>query len=176
MEFNSYEYGKEARIEGKLKVRRNLLLLLYVLFTAGAFGAIFASKIYPLGAIVPIFVWMLVFFTWRYVKIDNKYVIESGTLTFTRKYGNTKPKVITEFRIKTAKLIAPLKDNEHKVKDFAPELEYSAVSSALSEDVYVCLYENADGKRCAFYCEVTNAAIKMLRYYNENTVVTKVSA
>lgn len=175
MEFNSYEYGKEAKIEGKLKVRRNLLLLLYVLFTAGAFGAIFASNILPLGAIVPIFVWMLIFFTWRYVKIDNKYVIESGTLTFTRKYGNSKPRVVTEFRIKSAELIAPLKDSERNVKDFDPELEYSAVSSTSSEDVYVCLYKNADGKRCAFYCEVTNAAIKMLRYYNENTVVVKAS-
>lgn len=175
MEFNSYEYGKEAKIEGKLKARRNMLLLLYVAFTIGAFGVIFANKIYPLGAIVPIFVWMLIFFTWRYVKIDNKYVIESGVLTFTRRYGNTKPRLVTEFRIKTAELIAPLKDSEHKVKDFDPEFTYSAVSSASSEDVYVCLYKNADDKRCALYIEVTNAAIKMLRYYNENTVVVKAS-
>ena len=175
MEFNSFEFARESKIEGPLKVRRNLLLVLYVVFTIASFGAVFASNLLPLGAIVPILVWMLVYATWRYVKIDNKYVIETGVLTYTKKYGSSKPKVITEFKIKSAELIAPLAGSESRIADFAPEKTVNAVSSSSSEDVYIALYTDADGKRCAFCFEVTNAAIKMLRYYNENTIVIKVS-
>ena len=44
MEINSFEYAAEQKIEGKLKQRRNLLLLLYVVFTALLFGVIFYIK------------------------------------------------------------------------------------------------------------------------------------
>lgn len=173
MEINNFEYGAEQKIEGKLKTRRLLLLILYVVFTASLFGIIFAIKMIPLGAVVPIFVWMLIFFTWRYVKIDHKYIIDMGNLTYTKRYGNTKPKVISEFKVKNATLIAPVEESESKVRDYEPEIEYDARPYADCVGAYVALYVNKDGKRCAFYFQATEASLKVLHYYNSECVVKK---
>lgn len=176
MEINNFEYGAEQKIEGKLKTRRLLLLILYAIFTVTLFGIIFAIKMIPLGAVVPIFVWMLIFFTWRYVKIDHKYIIETGNLTYTKRYGNSKPKVISEFRVKNASLIAPYEDSVGKIRDFQPEIEYDARPSVECSGAYVALYTNNDGKRCAFYFQATEAALKVLRYYNTECVVKNLSS
>jgi len=172
MEINNFEYAAEQKIEGKIKIRRNLLLALYVLFTIVLFGIIFWIKMIPLGAVVPIIVWMLVFFTWRYVKIDHKYTIETGNLTYTQKYGSSKPRVITEFRVKEANLIAPLKEYEHKVTDFEPEIIYDGRPSVECSGQYVALYTDKNGKRCAYYFQATAASLKVLHYYNTDCVVT----
>lgn len=171
MEINNFEYGATQRIEGRLKVRKFILLAIYVAFTVITFSVIFAIKMIPLGAVVPIFVWMLVFFTWRYVNIDNKYIIETGNLIFTKKYGSSKPKKIMEFRIKNAEVIAPIRDSSGAIRDFEAETVYNALPYEDCPNGYVALYKDANGKRCAFYFEATEASLKVFRYYNEKCVV-----
>ena len=173
MDFTTYEYGVDKKREGKLKLLANLLIALYIFFVVGTFGVLYWIRLIPVGALIPLFLWMLIFFTWRYVQIDDIYYIESGALTLVRKYGNRKKKTLTEFRIKEAELIAPLADSAGAVRDFAAEREIDARPSTDAVDVYVILYREKDGKRTALYIQATAAALKSLRYYNEKTVVTK---
>ena len=57
-DFNTYEYAATQKSEGKWRVRRMLLLLAYVLYTAAYFVAIFISKLIPLGALIPVTLWI----------------------------------------------------------------------------------------------------------------------
>ena len=156
---------------GKIKKRRTLLIILYVAFTALAFTLVFISHWLPLGAIVPFLVYILILATWRYVQIDNKYYIVQGHLTFTRKYGNSKEKTITDFQLKSAEYIAPIRISAEKIADFAPENVYSGLSCEDStENGYVALYRNDKGERCALYFETFDDAVKVLKYYNGNTL------
>ena len=175
MEINNFEYGAEQKIEGKLKTRKYLLLALYIVFTVALFGIIFWIKMIPLGAVVPIFVWMLIYFTWRYVKIDHKYIIETGVLTYTVRYGNTKPKAIMSFRIKSATMIAPVNESDAAIRDFDAKTVYDARPSNNCTGEYVALFKNEDDERCAFYFQASDASLKVFHYYNpENCVVRKI--
>ncbi len=173
MEHTDYEYSVEQKREGRLKLLTCLLLLGYVAFAVGAFVILYVTRLIPLGAVVPIFLWMLVFFTWRYVQVDNKYVIESGKLTFIRIYGNRTKRVITEFKIKDALTVVPLKENKDRIKEFSPERVYSALPSVGCDDAYAALYHDNKGVRCVFMFQATSQAIKVLHYYNDKTVVTQ---
>lgn len=171
MELNNFEYGAEKKVEGKLKTRKILLIVLYLTFTAVAFTAVIISKLLPTGALVPFALYILYLATWRYVQIDYKYIVETGKLTLTRKYGNSKPVVLTEFRIKEAELIAPLDESEAKIRDFEPEITYDAIPSEACPDKYVALFRDKDAKRCAMLFEASAASLKVLHYYNGNCVV-----
>ena len=174
MEFNTYEYSAQQKPEGKFRVRMILFLALYFLFSATYFVVIYITRVLPLGAILPIFLWMLIFFTWRYVKPDYKYEIVTGTLTFTVRYGNKrKGKVATEFKVSSAHAIIPAADSEPTVKEFAPAKVYSALPSVSAADAYVALYTDKSGNKCAFYFVATEQALKLLRFYNSRTVVVK---
>ena len=114
--------------------------------------------------------YILVLATWRYVQVDYKYIVDTGKLTLTRKYGNSKAVELTSLRIKDAELIAPTKDAREsgKIAEFAPEITYDAVPSISTPDSFVILYKNADGKKCAMYIEVSQASLKALHYYNSS--------
>lgn len=171
MDINNYEYGVDQKIEGSLKTRKTLLLILYFAFTILAFTIVFISHWLPLGAIVPFLLYILILATWRYVQVDNKYYIKQGHLSFARKYGNSKEKVITDFQLKSAEYIAPIRVSAEKISDFAPKKEYSGLSCEASKDTgYVALYTDSKGERCALYFEIFDDTVKVLKYYNPNTI------
>ena len=43
-----------------------------------------------------------------------------------------------------------------------------------SPDCYIMIFTDEDGKKCAYYFEATAKAIKILRFYNRETVVGSV--
>ena len=193
MELNNFEYGAMKKMEGAIKKRRNLLLAIYIVYTAVFFTIIFSTKMIPLGALYAVSMYILYLATWRYVQVDYKYHIEAGTFTLTRKYGNSKAVKVAELKLKEAVLIAPInrpddvasvadksvdkapilppeKANE-KIRDFEPEIIYDARPSEDTKDAYVILYKDADGKRCAIYIEVAQASLKALHYYNSSVEI-----
>ncbi|MBQ8004972.1 MAG: hypothetical protein IJ303_01505 [Clostridia bacterium] len=174
-EFSTYEYVVSQKIEGKWKLKKLGMLLLYFLFIVGWFIFGFWSKMFPLLALMPITLWMLVFFTWRYVKVEYEYSMVSGEVTFSNIYGGRSRKQTISFRIKDCRLIAPLATHEHKIKDYAPEKIFSAVSSSKAADVYFAVFEK-DEKLYAVYFEATAKALKIFKYYNStSTVISNVN-
>ena len=168
MDINNFEYAVMQKTVGKLKTRKTVILASYALFTVLYFTLVFWSKLLPLGAVYPFLIYILVLATYRYVQIDNKYEIHSGTLIFTRKYGNSKPKTLCEFKLRDAELVAPLSQSENEISSLAPQKIFDARSAPDAENAYVALYKDNDGKVCAFYFEVSDEACKVLKYYARN--------
>ncbi len=166
--FNSFEYSAEQKCEGKWVLYKFLLILGYILFAAAYFTVIFITRIIPLGALIPFFLWILVFLTWRYISPDYKYVIEAGTFSFYISYSSKKKNLTpkTRFKISEAHKILPAADAEDAVKEFAPTKTYSGIPSKSATDVYVMLFTDADGARCAVYFVAPSDALRLLKIYN----------
>ena len=111
------EYVVAKKAEGKNLLLRILLITLYVLFAL--FYFLFFTVVLPivmLIALLPLFVWMLVFFTWRYAALEIEYQIHSGTVSFYHIYGGRSRRKMFEYRIKDLITVAPM-DRTHE-KEF----------------------------------------------------------
>ncbi len=172
-DFNTYEYAATQKAEGKWLIYRILLMSLYALYTAGYFVFIFVTRMIPLGALIPVTLWIIIFFTWKYAKPDYKYVIKAGKLNFYLIYGNKKKHLKAEIRISSAEKIAPVSNISSEIAAFAPEIVYSALPNQDAADAYAVLYKNENGKKCVFYFVATAQALKLLHFYNSGTEVTK---
>ena len=181
-EFSTYEFVVSQKIEGKWRLARIGMILLYISFVLGALLAGISLNILPPLALVPVFTWMLVFFTWRYVSVEYEYSITSGELTFSKVFGNRSRRTVLRLSMRQAVRIAPL-ENEQEVaraNAYRPEREFSAISSPKAPDIYFILFEYAAGgkekHRAIFYFEATQRALQICRFYNPSgTLVTKVS-
>lgn len=181
-EFSTYEFVVAQKSEGNWKLARIGMIALYVCFVVGCFLLGISMNVLPPLALVPIFTWMLVFFTWRYVSVEYEYSITSGELTFSKIFGNRSRRTVLKLMLRDAIKIAPL-DNEteaQKASTYLPEREFWAVSSQKAVDVYFILFEYGAGgkekKRAIFYFEATQKALQVCRFYNPSaTVLTKVS-
>lgn len=167
--FNTYEHGAEQKNEGKWRIYRLLLILAYTLFVTAYFLAIYISRIFPLGALIPVFLWILVHFTWRYVKPDYKYTVESGYFTFTKIYASKTKKQVARFLISSAVAIAPKESlkNYEGIKKI-----YSALPEENAENQYTAIYKNERGEVSAVHFIATKECLKLMRFYNSKTVVT----
>ena len=172
-DFNTYEYGAEQKAEKKWMLIRLMAILGYVLFAAAYFVVLYVIRLIPLFAVTPIFLWILIHFTWRYTKPDYRYYIEKGTFTFYVCYGKKTKHKKTEFLISSAKAIAPSDTLKDAIKEFDPEHVYSAVPSLKSTDVYSAFYTDGSGKRCVIHFIATERCLRLLRVYNSATVVVK---
>ena len=172
-DFNTCEYGAEQKSEGRWRLFRTLMLSAYALYTLAYFVIIYITRIFPLGALIPITLWIIIYFTWRYTKPDYRYLIEKGTMTFFVMFGKKKKIKKTEIKVSSAEAIAPADALKEKISEFAPQKTYSAIPSVSACDVYAALYTDAEGKRCVFYFVATSQALKLLHFYNSKTVVVK---
>lgn len=182
-EFSTYEFVVSQKIEGNWRVARIGMIALYVCFVLGCLLAGISLNVLPPLALVPVLTWILVFCTWRYVAVDYEYSITSGELTFSKIFGNRSRRTALKLTLRDAVRIAPLEnaDEAAKATAYAPEREFSAVSSMSAPDVYFILFEYATngGKekhRAIFYFEATQKALQICRFYNPSaTLVAKVS-
>ena len=181
-EFSTYEFVVRQKITGKWVLYRIGLVFFYIAVVLGWFLFGFNTRIFwPLLAFVPISVWLLVFVTWRYVSVEYEYSITSGTLTFSKIFGNRSRRRVLEIRLRDAVRIAPLENAEEAAKATAwhPEREFSAISSLRAPDVYFITFElgepgSKDRRRAIFYFEATAKALQVCRFYNPSgTVMTK---
>lgn len=182
-DFNTYEFVVEQAKDGKWRLARLGMIALYVLLTIAWFVVGFTTGLVPLLALVPVTLWIIVFFTWRYVSVEYEYSIMSGELTFSKIYGGRSRRTQMTMKLRDASLIAPLDGDVYSAKATAyrPEKEFFAISSLKAPDIYFMLFElenpkNGKKSRAIFYFEATAGALKTCRFYNQSaTVVTKVS-
>ena len=171
--FNTYEYTVDKKCEGVLRTNKFLLLAAYAVFFGGLCAVVFGIPLLPLGALIPLFMWMLIFFTWRYVKVSYSYSVEAGALKLVRIYGNRTKRSLAELRLKDCALIAPLATNLDNLAAFAPSCVYDATPSRESSDQYLLLATDKSGKKIAVKLQATAEALKTFKYYNQNTVMSK---
>lgn len=172
MELSDHEYTVAQKHEGKWKMLRILMILGYVLFAGLYFLGAYLSRFIPIVAILPLFLWILVYFTFRYVNPEYKYTITAGHLHFYKIFGKKSREVI-KIKLCDALYIMPLEDALDKIKEVDPKKTYSALPSIHSTDSYIILYKDEEGTPSAFMFKVTSDGLKSLRFYNKNTVMSQ---
>ena len=106
--FAEYVYRKKA--EGKLRLKKTLLLIGYFAFILVYFLVCYISRVIPLFAVAPLFLWMLVYFTWHRVNPECYAELTAGKLTmgYTKraKNGRTREAVLV-ITLQEARYVMP---------------------------------------------------------------------
>lgn len=172
----SCEYTVLQKTEGKWRAFRILLVSAYILFALGYFLLCVIIRFYPLACFTPLFTWMVIFFTWRYVSVAYRYEIVSGDWIFTRVMSDRFYKKMFALKIKDAIRIAPYHDRteQSRIEAYRAEKTLWAASSMHSPDLYFALFEDTKGKRTVLYFEATKRALQLFCLYNKNTVISRV--
>lgn len=169
MEANSFTYAVDRHAEGRYRLRRIFLITLYVLFVLVSFVVIYITRIPQVFALCPLFLFILVFYTWRYCQVTNEYVIEVGEISFTRIYGNRKRRPFLCLPIRSLARIAPQKDfalnRYRRVYDFR--------RTVTSPDNYAAEFVNERDERCLVLFEGTKKALRLFRLYNAAATTVK---
>lgn len=161
------EYTVKRLHDKTLKRKKLLLVLIYIAFAA-AFCTVFLVlvKMPPVIAALPLFLWILCFFTWKYTNIEYTYVTCKGELYIYRVNGYGKAKEVFRRRIADAEIIAPAggEYGEKENGNFAQVLDYS--SCMHSENLYFAVY--GDTK---VYFNVSGVLLNAMKYYSSKNVV-----
>ncbi len=160
---NTAEYAYEKRAEGTLRLKKILLICLYVAFFGGFFAFCVGTRIVPLFAVAPIFLWMLVFFTWPLVKFDIFYTFEHGELKFCKVYTSLrgrKKKMLVCVKVSSATRIAPYHDESLNAS-------VCNLASSISSDHRVVLeYRDDKDISHAIIFDTTERIAKLLCSFN----------
>ncbi len=165
---NYFEYCVDAKPEGTLKVKRILLIVLYILFPVLLLGVLCMLRLYVLGCFLVLLTAMLCFFTWRFVQIEYEYRVVKGEMTFSKIYGRKSRREFLSVRIQDMSLLAPYTD-DFKIRADSVKNKYFAVSTMKSPDIYVGIFKDAKTKEesCIFF-EATAKFVKLAKFYNSN--------
>ncbi len=170
-DFNYFEYSVEAKSEGKLKLKKLIMLTSYILVPAVFLTVVIWTGLIPLGFFTALIAVAYPFFTWRYVKPEYEYTIAKGEMTFSRVYGGKSRKDFLKVRIQDMSLIAPYND-EYKARSDEVNEKYYCVSSMSSPDVYFGLFKNEKTKKTsAVFFEATAKMVKLAKFYNGSATV-----
>ncbi len=171
-DFQNYEFSVEQKVEGKWRIYRILAAIGYIVFALSFFFvAVRVRLLLPFVALVPIFVWMLVFFTWRFTRPEYELATVSNTLRFTIVYGNRTRRPQFEVEFRKMHKIAPYDERgEADVKRFAPDRVYCAASSMQAPNLYYAIWEE-DKRHYVLYFEPTDHLLKICKYYNSAATV-----
>lgn len=172
MNFNEeFEYTVKKKSEGAYKRKRIFMVLFYIAFGLIFFFGLAAAHLYQLMAFIVLVEWMVIFFTWRYVSIEYRYLMSSGKITFFDIYGERKKTAIIEATIKDFIQIAPANDKflsefsgiKLKIYDFTP--------CADCNDKYFAILKGEDEKLNIIYFQATENSLKIFKYYNSKTII-----
>ena len=170
---NHAEVAVKRKLDGELIFKKLLLIFVYVAFSLLFFAVCFKIKFVQICALLPLFVWMLVFFTWRYTEIEYEYVVSSGELTIATIYGNRVRKTMLEVKINEAERIAPYDD---KGKEALERVQiknvYNILKQRNSPDAYYALFDIPKKGKTLVLFEGDEKALKIMRFYNPRTTLS----
>ena len=164
-----YEYTVDKKREGCYGLARIFMIIFYLLFLVAFFVVAYLTAI-QIFALAPIFLWMLIFFTWRFVSIEYKYTVESGFLTLITVYGGKKQKIKARIHIKDATAFLPLEDAKAAIRDFSPGKTYNVLSSSKAPKDAFALFVNEGSGRVLVLLEAPPPSKKAILYYANSDV------
>ena len=171
---NFVNYGVKKKSEGKYKLSRTLAVCGYVVFAAAYFLFFVSMNILPIIALLPVFTWILTFFTWRWVSVEYEYYILDGEMRMLEVYGGKNMRELCRIRVSAMHRIAPYSGEYKSEADAIPaERRIESVSTMSSPDVYFGIYKDSDGNDCALFFEATEKTLKVIKYYNSDVVLVK---
>ena len=165
---NYAEYTYDIKSEGKIKLMRRLAVIGYVLFAAAYALLFILIKVPQVIAVLPIFVWMLIFFTWRYVSYDCYFEFEAGMLSLgyvrVTKNGRKKNEKL-KIHVKEASFIGPYEEN----KELAEGVRLYDMSESQSSDKRIILLWDNKGEKSAVIFEGTRKIANLLASFCRNS-------
>ncbi len=165
-----YEYTVTKHPEGSYLFKRAGMVCFYVLCASAFFLACYLTRLIPVFALCPLLLWILIFFTWRYVNIEYKYTVESGMLRLYTVYGTRTLRENASFHIKDALGFIPLDKSADKLTVFGAEKVYDMRSSSVSPKNPYALLIIKDGIRTAALIEAPAPSVKAVLYYAQDSV------
>ena len=121
---------------------------------------------------LPLLIWAMIFFTWRFVSPEYEYSTLSGEITFTTIFGGKSRRKLFTINIRDFQKIAPYDEAaEAYVSAQKCARDFQCMSSLQAPDLYYGIFMLGEEK-CVVYFEATEKALKILKYYNIGTVVT----
>lgn len=181
---NHADLTVEKKKEGKYKRNR---ILMYIAYVVAPILVIILLQVTMKGALigfialVPTYPFLLskliIPMTKPLIDIEEKMDISGGHLTLTTIYGKKKSKDHCKIKVSSFDAIAPYNNPEYKAAadDFKYDKRYEAVSTMSHPDVYYAYGTNEFGEKVICFFEVTNKALKVMKFLNKKTVVTEVS-
>lgn len=167
-----YEYTVAEQKGRSLLFKRVTLIALYALWAAAWLILGTALRIIaPLLAFIPLTLWMLVFFTWRYTQVEYEYSFFAGVLTVSRVLGGRSRRKLTEVSLRDLASVRPCNDeNAARIDAFGAEHIVFAASSSEAESLYAALWSDEESGKQVLYFEPTEKALKIIRYYNASAL------
>ena len=159
------EHTYKRHAEGKVMLFRALFVLMYIAFVVLYFAACYFSRFIPMFALCPIFTWMLVYFTWRYVSHDYYFEFRSGLLTLgivMRKKKHQERYKRVEIRVKEAIDIMPIPRGRVKLNAVTRVYDFS---SSCRSDKRIAVLCKRDEKTYAIVLECTLPLLKLIYSY-----------
>lgn len=151
---NYAEYVSDKKAEGKLKLLKYLLIFAYVLFVVCFFLVCYISRFIPVFAVCPIFTWMLIFFTWRFVSFDVYYTFEHGHMEFgkviKRKSGVVR-KPSLKIEVQKAILVLPYEDAIRSEKYGSVRHIFDFSPNRASQNLMMIIFEKENGVEAVIF-------------------------
>ena len=156
------------KADGKIWMRRLLMILIYVAYVSvWLVLGIMLRLVAPLMALMLVTECILIFFTWRYTKIEYELTIHEGMLGFAVIYGGLSRKPLFSCRVHDLKVIAPYEGKGREEADaYAADRRLVYVSDIDSIHNYYAVYEPEGGEKTLLVFETEEKTLKMLKYYN----------
>ena len=166
---NYTEFVYEKKAEGALLVAKYLLIVGYVLFVVAFFLVCYLTRFIPVFAVCPIFTWILVFFTWRYVSFDIYYTFNHGEMEFGKIRRKKKSQLrhpILRMNVKSAILIASYEAAVTTDEYASAVKKHDFSSKSSSADRLVIVYSDDSGVSAVIF-EKTSALVSLLKSYSK---------
>lgn len=169
---NYAEYSVKRKNDRTVVLRKILFISFYIIYVIAFLVFCLKTGIIQIGALIPLTLWIIVFFTWRYTSIEYEYIISSGTLTVSAVYGNVKRKTLVERKVKDMSAIAPFDERgKSYLQRINPKDTIFALSSENSPSAYYAVFEDEGGQKSAVLFDTSEQMLKIMRFYNPSTVV-----
>ena len=156
----------------KLKTRKLLLILLYVGFVGLWAVALAVLQTYAMyiAALSLVSLLILIFFTWRYAKVEYEVTVHMGQLGVAVIYGGLTRKDLLSCRVQDLKTIAPYETDAQKAEadNFEAEKRYVMVSGASDKPVWYAIYAPEGGEKTVLVFDTEEKLRKMLKYYSSS--------
>ncbi|MBQ7336250.1 MAG: hypothetical protein IJW92_07250 [Clostridia bacterium] len=164
-----FEYTVAEAKTNALRMKKITFVAAYVIWGVTLFIVGSVTKLLlPFIALVPLSLWILVFFTWKYTQVEYEYSFFSGKLTVSKIYGSRTRKKLAEIHIRDLSAVFPYEDaNVAKAEAYGAELSIMAASGLEAPSLYIALGQDMDSGKSLMLCfEPNEKALKILKYYN----------
>lgn len=160
-----FEYAVAEAKTGRLLLRKLILITLYIVFAAVLLIVGVATRLLaPFLALVPLSLWILIFFTWRLTQVEYEYSFFAGRLTVSKIFGNRTRKKLCEVQIRDIDIIVPA--GTPRADGLCKDVTVFAASGKDSPDLYYAMWKGENQEETVLAFDMNEKALKILRYYN----------